>query len=144
MTASLFIKTCRTCGLALAFFLTGCINTEPISVQLVGYNHTDDYIGAFYVDGTWGGNVFEHSGGGSFACCIGVPRKWTSDLKVRIDWVDKNSKEHTISLPVPNYNSENVGQINVHFLKNGKIKVFVTGAGLRHPTYPLKGEEAKL
>lgn len=45
-------------------------------------------------------------------------------------------------MPIPKY--DKVGDLAVHFLRNGEVKVFVTNPRLGHPDYPLKGPEAGL
>jgi hypothetical protein len=34
--------------------------------------------------------------------------------------------------------------LNVHFLRDGEVKVFANRLSLWHPDYPLKGKEAEL
>ena len=34
---------------------------KTFGASLTGYNHTDKSIGAFYVNGGWGGNIFGYS-----------------------------------------------------------------------------------
>ncbi|MGO4314234.1 hypothetical protein AB4Z35_31150, partial [Pseudomonas sp. KB_15] len=47
---------------ALSLAMSGC-GDEPISVEMVGYNHTDVGIYAFEVNGRGGPNIWPHEGG---------------------------------------------------------------------------------
>ena len=64
-------------------------------------------------------------------------------MEATIRWSDgslKNEQERVVE--IPRYGDG--GKFDVHFLRNGEIKVFVTGYALWHPDYPLKGEEAEM
>lgn len=114
-----------------------------VATNVVGYNHTDQDIGHFTVDGRGGAYLGAHEGGGGFVCCVAVPASWRPDLTVKIGWTDdhdKNYRERVIA--VPRYHE--IGHFSVHFLRNGEIKVFVTMYALWSPHYPLKGLEARL
>jgi hypothetical protein len=146
--------------LLLALALVGC-HAEPqpaaqglspqkrqqgktVNAQLTGYNHTDKTIGAFYVNGNWGGNITPGSGGGSFVCCVPLPDPWQPGMTVTVSWEDHELKTQQRVVPIPQYERKDVGTMNVHFLRNGEVKVFVGMLGLRHPNYPLKGKEAEM
>jgi len=148
--------------LIAAFTLLGCnakTSAEPgaapsasapvrhgatVSAQLTGYNHTDKTIAAFYVNGEWGGNIWPGSGGGSFVCCVELPRPWYEGYKVTVTWEDHELKTQKREVPVPKYDATNIGSLNVHFLRSGEIKVFAGMTMLGHPDYPFKGKEAEL
>jgi hypothetical protein len=115
-----------------------------VSASLVGYNHTDKTIAAFYVDGVWGGNITPGSGGGSFVCCADLPDPWHEGLSVTITWEDHEGKMQKRVVPVPRYDPKTLSDFNVHFLRSGEIKVFALRMGLRHRDYPLTGPEAEL
>jgi hypothetical protein len=144
---------CGTAALTLALAtLAACNDAQPrgssaastIGVELTGYNHTDKTIGAFYVNGQWGSNITPGSGGGSFVCCADLPIPWRPDLEVTVKWEDHDGVMHERKVPVPRYEPKQLGGLNVHFLRNGDIKVFANMLSLWHPDYPLKGEEAEL
>lgn len=119
-------------------------SAPPIATNLVGYNHTDQSIGHFSVDGKEGSFLAAHSIGG-FICCMSVPNPWSPGMEVTVGWTDRydrNYQEHRV--PVPKYDAQNTAQMSVHFLRNGTIKVFVPSAGLGNRDYPLKGPEAEL
>lgn len=127
----------------IAFACFGCGETS-FSSQITGYNHTDKTIGSFDVNGVWGGNAVPHSGGGSSTCCLQLPLPWRPGLTVQIDWEDEKGQQHVRVVPVPRFDAKSLGIFNVHFLRSGEIAVFEINAGLGHPDYPLKGEEANL
>lgn len=123
--------------------LISACSDEPLPANVIGYNHTKKDIGHFTANGTGGGFLQAHKGGGGFVCCIGIPRHWKPTYRVTIGWTDdydENYQERVVE--VPKY--ESPGNLDVHFLKNGEIKVFITSLTLWHPNYPLKGPEAKL
>lgn len=129
-----------TVGLPPLFF---ACSEEILPANVVGYNHTAKDIGDFTVNGKGGGFLQAHKGGGGFVCCMGVPKNWKKNYQVTVKWTDdhgKSYKERTVE--VPKY--KKVGDVAVHFLRNGDVKVFVTMLALWHPDYPLKGPEAKL
>lgn len=138
----------RRCGrlamlAALSLAMSGC-GDEPISVSMVGYNHTDVGIYAFEINGRGGPNIWPHEGGGSFTCCVTVPRVYKPGMTAKVRWVhriDDVPQERIV--PVPPYRPEDVGLLTLHFLRDGSIKVFVTMTLLGHPAYPLKGDEAR-
>ena len=117
---------------------------KTVPAELTGYNHTDNTIGAFYVNGEWGGNITSGSGGGKFVCCVELPVPWHDGLTVRVKWEDHDGVIHERDVAVPQYDPRTLSTMNVHFLRSGEIKVFAVRMGLGHPDYPLKGEEAKL
>ena len=128
---------------ALPLATSGC-GDEPISVEMVGYNHTDVGIYAFEVNGHGGPNIGAHQGGGKFTCCVTVPRVYKPGMTAKVRWVhriDDVPQERIVA--VPPYRPEEIGRFAVHFLRDGNIKVFVTMMALRHPDYPLKGDEAR-
>jgi hypothetical protein len=117
---------------------------KTVSAELTGYNHTDKTIGAFYVNGQWGGNITPGSGGGKFVCCVELPDPWQPEMTVRVKWEDHDGLMHERDVALPAYDPRKAGGLNVHFLRSGQIKAFAGMTYLGHPSYPLKGEEAQL
>jgi hypothetical protein len=141
------IRALAICAFVLIAALIGaCGERHPTTFvsQITGYNHSSNYIADFSVNGNWGGNIFVHSGGGKSTCCIELPLPWRSGITVEVDWVDEHGERHVRNVPVPPYTEKSLGIFNVHFLRDGNIKVFAINAGLGHPDYPLQGEEANL
>ncbi|MBB3255534.1 hypothetical protein F4827_000259 [Paraburkholderia bannensis] len=142
---------------ALSALLSGChagagndnnhaaSSAETMGLDVVGYNHTDNSIGSFSVNGQGGSFLARHEGGGGFTCCVTLPAKYTPGLAVTVTWTDTYG-EHPQSrvVAVPPFERKDAGMFAVHFLRDGQIKVFVTMYGPRHPDYPLKDDEAKM
>lgn len=127
---------------SLLALISAC-SEEKVPANVIGYNHTDRDIGHFTAGGTGGGFLHAHHGGGKFSCCIGIPKHWNPTYAVTIGWTDDHDENYQERLiKVPNY--EKSGNLDVHFLQNGDVKVFVTSLTLWHAEYPLKGPEAKL
>jgi hypothetical protein len=139
--------------LSCALLGTAC-SKEPAttSLELTGYNHTGKSIGSYSVSGGGGegggaGYLGPGSGGGGFTCCVSVPTAWKPGMKMTVTWdgwennVEKNM---TRVVAVPEYDAKIAGLMNVHFLRNGNVKIFVLRIGLGHRDYPLKGKEAEL
>ncbi len=117
---------------------------KTVSASLVGYNHTDKTIAAFYVNGAWGGNITPGSGGGSFVCCAELPDPWQESFAVTVRWEDNEGKTQERVVAVPKYDPKTVAGFKVHFLRNGQVKVFANRVLLGHPDYPLSGSDAEL
>lgn len=117
---------------------------KTVSASLVGYNHTDKTIAAFYVNGAWGGNITPGSGGGSFVCCAQLPDPWREGYAVTVTWEDHEGKMQERVVPVPKYEPKTLSDLNVHFLRSGQIKVFALRMTLGHRDYPLTGAESEL
>nr|WP_269450879.1 DUF3304 domain-containing protein [Stenotrophomonas sp. MMGLT7] len=123
--------------------LTACWKKESIPVGIVGYNHTDVTIVQFLInDGNGDSALRPHQGGGSTSCCAMIPRHWRPAMTVEISWTTDLRAYHKRVIPILKY--DEVGDLAVHFLRNGEIKVFVTNVRLGHPDYPLTGPEAAL
>ena len=132
------------CLLCLTPLLAAC-EEKTYAVGITGYNHTDQVIGQFQINGGAGGSFVPPHGSGGLTCCVSIPAKWRPGLQVTIRWADgrfDNEQERVV--PVPEYTDETAGYFSVHFLRSGEVKVFSTKYALWHPDYPLKGEEAGL
>jgi len=110
-----------------------------VAVSLSGLNYTDNYIVDFSVNGYSGANISANGGGGSFVCCVSIPRRWSKDLKVTIRWVDDDAhperyKEKIVA--VPEYTEGDFGSLVVHFYPNDVVKVLITTKTERYPGYP--------
>ncbi len=123
------------------FALSACAE-KNYAASISPHNHTAQYIDAVYVNGNWAGNVFAHSGGGSWVCCVTLPEMYSNGLAVQVVWIGEDGQRHEREIKVDPYTKP--GLLMVHFLRSGAIRVVVSNLGLRHPDYPLKGEEATL
>ena len=54
------------------------------SFNLMGFNRTDRVVYGFYVNDSWGANIFEYGGGGSATCCMSIPH---DSKTVRVKWI---------------------------------------------------------
>lgn len=130
--------------LLLNFSLSAChAGDDPMGLDVVGYNHTNDDIGWFSVANGGGAYVGKHEQSG-FACCASIPRKYTPGMTTTVRWGGVNRETQERVVEVAPYTPKDGGMLAVHFLRNGDIKIFVTMLGPRHPDYPLKGDEAKM
>jgi hypothetical protein len=80
------------CAVWLAL-LSACSTdaSDVAGANIVGYNHTPEYIHQFYVNGARGPNVHPYGGGGGFVCCITYPRQWTPELKATVRWTTSDA-----------------------------------------------------
>jgi len=103
--------------------------TEPLLLEINGYNYTDLYVDSFEVDGQGGGDLEVSStttGGGKGVCCMGfrpgtklpveLTIKWTRDRK---RWCEKTT---VLQGPVP----ANPRHLGVHFFPDGHIEAEIT------------------
>lgn len=122
------------------------------SLSLSAYNHTDRGIAWYSVEipsGESGGAGYlgPGMGGGGFTCCVAVPSTWRAGLLVKVSkviMVNDEKKAIDRVVEIPKYDLTHASIFSVHFLRNGEVKVFVTGLLLGHRDYPLKGKEAEL
>ena len=125
---------------------------KELTVNLSGYNHTDHGIGSYEVtlqNGATAGAGYLDAGqgGGGYTCCLSIPRVWQAGMTANIVMhTIKKGKDIRVeqTVPVPQYAAGDAGLFIVHFLRNGKYKVFVTRYLLGHRKYPLSGKEAQL
>jgi hypothetical protein len=130
------------CLFLSVLFLQGC-KDDMIPVDVVGYNHTEEGILGFTVNGAEGPNMGPHGGGGAFNCCINIPRHWKPGMKVEVDWEYGSGDDHpapppqTAMVEIPEYTPESLGNIQVHFYPGHKVIVISSFCGLGHPWYPM-------
>ncbi|WP_153074104.1 DUF3304 domain-containing protein [Paraburkholderia bonniea] len=130
---------------ALCPSIAACSGNDTMPLSVVGYNHTNRDIGAFYVNDSGGPYLGKHEGGGNFTCCIALPKQYKPGMTVKVGWSGLEVGEpQQRTVVVPRYGPHDGGMLAVHFLRNGQVKVFVTMLMSWHPDYPLKGDEAKM
>ncbi|WP_373886662.1 DUF3304 domain-containing protein [Duganella sp. BJB475] len=122
----------------IAFFLAGC-RSDNASIELCGINYTKRHVEDFSVNGYSGASIYANGGGGSFVCCVSLPRQWSKDLTVTVRWNydEKNaspSKEQVVV--VPKYSEEDIGFLAVHFYPDDTVRVLVTTKTNLYPGYP--------
>ncbi len=131
---------CRIVLMCVSFALifVGC-QADSVSIELSAQNYTDRHISGFSVDGYGGGNVYANSGGGSFVCCINIPRRWHKGLAVTVQWSDDERNPEARKqrvVEVPEYGENDFGFLVVHFYDDDAVKVLVTTKVEGHPDYP--------
>ena len=128
---------------ALCVSLAACAD-DRMGLDVVGFNHTDHDIGDFNVNDAGGAYEGKHEGGKA-TCCISLPAKYRPGMTVQVTWSGLEvGTPQTRTVVVPPYGPHDTGEFDVHFLRNGQVKVFVTMYMSWHPNYPLKGDEAKM
>ncbi|MCD7100409.1 DUF3304 domain-containing protein [Stenotrophomonas sp. MMGLT7] len=123
---------------------------DTATAKISAYNHTEDYIHQFYVDGQWGGNSRPYGGGGSFVCCIDYPRQWRPGLTATVRWTTSSGIPgirtepvwHEKVVPIERYEKTGT-RLNVHFLPEGEVRLLIwNGAagstGYKGPDAPVK------
>lgn len=125
--------------------LTQIDPNEMVGVALTGIDHLADHVSVqdFYVDGTPGAQAGQ---GGSLVCCVKLPNAWRPDLTVEVRWFVQNWRDciytgHSGRVPVERY--DQLGQMWVHFLADGNVRVVSSNyypEGARQPgsKYPVK------
>lgn len=123
----------------LAFVVAACSDTSDASIELSGLNYTNVGISTFSVNGYNGGGIYPNGGGGSFVCCVTVPRKWYKDMTVTVRWTADDRlpdswKQRTVA--VPEYTKQDLGAFVIHFYPHDVVKALVTVKIEGHPDYP--------
>jgi hypothetical protein len=147
-----FLRVIFSMFVVILFLAASSKQSSTTSLSLSGYNHTDHGIAWYSVNipnGASGGAGYlgPGMGGGGFTCCVAVPSTWRAGLMVTVSkviMVNKEKKTIERVVEIPKYDIKHASIFSVHFLRNGEVKVFVTGLLLGHRDYPLKGEEAEL
>ena len=126
-------------------------------------NHTHWAINHFSVDGQSGLDIIGPWQGGGGGCCYGVPEKWTQGMTVKVDWetgeastddfpgfedrekyrawekkINESHRQHSQTVPVPDYTGQKTCGIKVHFLPCDQIKVTTSCYDYGNPDYPIK------
>ncbi len=126
-------------------------------------NHTKWAINHFSVNGQSGIDIIGPFQGGGGGCCFSVPARWTPGMTVRIDWesgeastegfpgfadyekykawekkMSSQNRQHSKTVPLPDYNGQEVCGITVHFLPCDDVKVTTSCWSPRNANYPIK------
>jgi hypothetical protein len=131
-------RTCRTWLAVLGFALIAAISPAA-NASMGGVDHLADNLSVtdFSVNGSAG---FRAGDGGASAPSPVLPEKWHAGLTVHVvwavrDWEHNKSSSHEADVPVDPY-TEDGGDVLVHFLANGTVRVVVSDIGPRAPNYP--------
>ncbi|QGR08123.1 hypothetical protein CTZ24_17505 [Pantoea phytobeneficialis] len=126
-------------------------------------NHTHWAINRFSVNGQSGIDIIGPYQGGGGGCCFSVPEKWQPGMTVKVDWetgvgismdfpgyenrqrylewkknIDSQKKQHSKTVPLPDYNGQDTCGITIHFLPCDEIKVTTSCWSPRNANYPIK------
>ncbi len=125
------------------------------AVSMRGYNYTAEGVQVFYVNDDRVSNLPDYGGGGSDTCCAMLPNQWHEGLTVRVDWtmgrytVPWEKRKHLTfdeqgrywrerilsqTVRVQRYDSPNT--LQVFFLPDDRLEVWVFDAGPQHPDHP--------
>jgi hypothetical protein len=130
---------------------------EPMILGITGYNYTDEGVQEYYVNDKRGSNLPAYGGGGSLSCCVSLPVQWNHELSVEVSWItghwtvpiekiqamstkeaiecclDRRALSKTVSIEP--YGKEG-GDVQVFFLPNDELQVWVYDAGPQNPGHP--------
>ncbi|ENK7137720.1 DUF3304 domain-containing protein, partial [Enterobacter roggenkampii] len=126
-------------------------------------NHTKWAINHFSVNGQSGIDIIGPFQGGGGGCCFGVPSNWKSGMTVKIDWetgvggtdgfpgydhwdeylkwqkkMDSFKRQHSKTVPLPDYTGQETCGITVHFLPCDDVKVTTSCWSPANANYPIK------
>lgn len=128
---------------------------KGMAVAISGYNYTIEGIQEFYVNGEWGGGLGIGAGFDK-VCCVMIPDKWTPGLSATVEW-DRTDcgfrkpdgkrcpfgdttnwphKKLKADIPIEPYGRPNA--VQVMFLPNDEVKIYVSHFGPQHPDHPGK------
>ena len=125
-------------------------------------NHTKWAINYFSVNGQSGIDIIGPFDGGG-GCCYGVPAVWKPGMMVRIDWetgrgdtdgfpgfgddakylvwekkMKAENRQHSKTVPLPDFTGQETCGITVHFLPCDDVKVTTSCFTYGSPSYPIK------
>lgn len=131
-------KACR--GWLTVLCLGALVVFSPrASAAMGGVDHLADNLSVtdFWVNGSAG---FQAGDGNPGAPSPVLPDKWHPGLTVHVvwdvrDWEHDTSSTHEADVPVDPY-TEDGGDLRVHFLADGTVRVVVSNMGPRSPNYP--------
>jgi len=154
--------------LAGLLLLTGCSQPAAQAEgggggTIDAINHTRWAINHFSVDNQSGIDIIGPFQGGGGGCCYSVPARWTPGMTVRVDWetgqgssadfpgyadekkflewakkIKAQERQHSKTVPLPDYNGQDVCGITVHFLPCDEVKVTTSCYTYGSPSYPIK------
>lgn len=136
---------------------------EASASTISGFNYSSEGIQEYYVNGAWGGGI-SIGGGYGTVCCVNLPERWSPDLKVTIGWrrsdCGQRGPENTRCPPLPldfqmgqkppewKYRTlkkevliepfDKGDTVQVFFLPDDEVKVYVTAFDPEHKDHPAK------
>ncbi len=139
-------RTCRIWLAALGFALIGALTAcqsfgkeQTFGYSMGGIDHLADNLSVtdFWVNGAAG---FQAGSGNAGVSAPLLPTKWHSGLTVHVvwkvrDWEHDKWSTHEANVPVDPY-TEDGGNLWVHFLNSGAVRVVVSNIGPLAANYP--------
>jgi len=114
---------------------------ELVPVRVYAWEQTGDTMRllTFFVNRRIGGTPGEY-------CCVMLPEHWRPGLSIELYWdytaQSKGSPPpQTARVEIEKYKPEDVGNLNIHFYPNHRVRVIVARRGFGSPFYPLPKEE---
>ena len=126
-------------------------------------NHTKWAINHFSVNGQSGIDAIGPFQGGGGGCCYGAHSTWRPGMAVRVDWetgvggtdgfpgydhwdeylkwqkkMDSFKRQHSKTVPLPDYTGQETCGITVHFLPCDDVKVTTSCWSPANANYPIK------
>ncbi len=126
-------------------------------------NHTHWAINHFSVNRQSGIDIIGPYQGGGGGCCFSTPAQWRPGVTVQIDWetgvgdtdgspgfgndekylawarkMKAQNRQHSKTVPLPDYNGQDTCGITVHFLPCDDVKVTTSCYTYGSPAYPIK------
>ena len=126
-------------------------------------NHTRWAVNNFSVNGQSGIDIIGPYQGGGGGCCYSVPAQWKPGTTVLIDWesgeastegfpgfanyekylawekkMSAQNRQHSKTVPLPDYNGQDTCGITVHFLPCDEVKVTTSCWSPKNANYPIK------
>jgi len=104
---------------------------EEAKVDIVGYNYTDKFIGAFEVNGNSGGTLLlsgpDESGGGPY-CCFKYMIHESYPYQVEVTWAESSSdkKRTHFMAKIPQPETTDLEYLEVHFYPDGHVELKLT------------------
>lgn len=129
----------------MAMNLNACAITQQDRTETYGasigiVNHTNNYIYATQVAGAGGGHAGRLHAGIANVCCVMLPVKWRSGLRVKVEWDMPEGTKHVWREKIVEIEEyETPGSVYLHFFPNDEVRIVVTkwaGGAPEHPIPP--------
>ena len=111
---------------------------EVLGMPMSGIDHLPDHLSVqdYSVNGRDGAQAGK---GGSTDCCVDLPRQWRPGMTVVVrwnvtNWRDCRGDDYVRTVSVEHY--ARLGQVWVHFLTDGSVRVITSEEDPYSPTYP--------
>ncbi len=152
---------CRYVIWAIGILMAAPANVNASTLEAI--NHTHWAINRFRVDGRSGLDIIGPYQGGGGGCCYAAPLRWKPGMMVRVDWetgvaysydnpgladeakydawldnINAQKRQHSKTVPIPDYTGQKVCGLTVHFLPCDELAVTTSCYAFGSPQYPIK------